>query len=33
MDPPGDAQPDLDIFLDYTARMGFKDKDGDSLVH
>ncbi|MFD5769062.1 molybdopterin oxidoreductase family protein [Streptomyces sp. NPDC127049] len=33
VDPPGDARPDLDIFLDYAARMGFEDKDGGSLVH
>lgn len=33
VDPPGDARPDLDTFLDYAARTGFKDKDGDSLVH
>jgi anaerobic selenocysteine-containing dehydrogenase len=33
VDPPGDARPDLDIFLDYAARMGFADKDGEPLVH
>ncbi|THA74142.1 nitrate reductase [Streptomyces sp. A0592] len=33
VDPPGEARPDLDIFLDYAARMGFKDKDGGPLVH
>lgn len=33
VDPPGQARPDLDIFLDYAARMGFRDKDGDPLVH
>jgi anaerobic selenocysteine-containing dehydrogenase len=33
VDPPGEARPDLDIFLDYAARMGFEDKDGDPLVH
>ncbi|MFJ6520712.1 molybdopterin oxidoreductase family protein [Streptomyces filamentosus] len=33
IDPPGDARPDLDVFLDYAARMDFKDKDGGLLVH
>ncbi|WP_327686426.1 molybdopterin oxidoreductase family protein [Streptomyces sp. NBC_00467] len=33
VEPPGEARPDLDIFLDYAARMGFRDKDGDPLVH
>ncbi|MDX3095570.1 nitrate reductase [Streptomyces sp. ME01-24h] len=33
VDPPGEARPDLDVFLDYAARMGFRDKDGDPLVH
>ncbi|WP_426361803.1 molybdopterin oxidoreductase family protein [Streptomyces sp. E-08] len=33
VDPPGDARPDLDIFLEYAARMGFEDKDGGRLVH
>jgi anaerobic selenocysteine-containing dehydrogenase len=28
VDPPGDAQADLDIFLDYARRMDFRDKDG-----
>jgi anaerobic selenocysteine-containing dehydrogenase len=28
VDPPGQARPDLDIFLDYARRMGFRDKDG-----
>ncbi|MFF8945618.1 molybdopterin oxidoreductase family protein [Streptomyces sp. NPDC014864] len=31
-DPPGEARPDLDILLDYAARMDFRDKDGDPLV-
>ncbi|MFD7508146.1 molybdopterin oxidoreductase family protein [Streptomyces sp. NPDC059853] len=30
--PPGDAKPDLDIFLDYAARMDFRDKDGGPLI-
>ncbi|ATZ29421.1 Nitrate reductase [Streptomyces lavendulae subsp. lavendulae] len=33
VDPPGEARPDLDIFLGYAARMGFEDKDGGPLVH
>ncbi|GAB1513320.1 molybdopterin oxidoreductase family protein [Actinophytocola sp. KF-1] len=28
VDPPGEARPDLDIFLDYARRMGFTDADG-----
>jgi anaerobic selenocysteine-containing dehydrogenase len=32
VEPPGQARPDLDIFLDYAARMGFDDKDGNPLV-
>jgi anaerobic selenocysteine-containing dehydrogenase len=33
VEPPGEARCDLDIFLDYAARMDFKDKDGQPLVH
>ncbi len=32
VDPPGEAKPDLNIFLDYAARMGFRDKDGGPLI-
>jgi anaerobic selenocysteine-containing dehydrogenase len=32
IDPPGDALPDLDIFLDYARRMDFRDKDGAPLI-
>jgi anaerobic selenocysteine-containing dehydrogenase len=32
VDPPGEAKSDLDIFLDYARRMGFKDKDGKDLL-
>jgi ferredoxin-nitrate reductase len=32
VDPPGEARPDLDIFLDYAARMGFRDRDGGPLI-
>ncbi|MEU5216852.1 nitrate reductase [Streptomyces sp. NPDC020807] len=33
VEPPGEARPDLEILLDYAARMGFEDKDGRPLVH
>jgi anaerobic selenocysteine-containing dehydrogenase len=32
VEPPGEARPDLDIFLDFAARMGFTDKDGGPLI-
>ncbi|HLK44327.1 MAG TPA: molybdopterin-dependent oxidoreductase, partial [Thermoleophilia bacterium] len=32
VDPPGEARSDLHIFLDYAARMDFRDKDGRPLV-
>jgi ferredoxin-nitrate reductase len=32
IDPPGDARPDLDIFIDYARRMGFRDRDGNPLI-
>ena len=32
VDPPGEARPDLDIFLDFAARLGLEDKDGAPLV-
>jgi ferredoxin-nitrate reductase len=32
VEPPGDARADLDIFLDYAERMGFRDKDGAPLL-
>ncbi|GAA0594590.1 nitrate reductase [Streptomyces crystallinus] len=32
VEPPGQARRDLDIFLDYAARMDFRDKDGGPLV-
>jgi ferredoxin-nitrate reductase len=32
VDPPGDARPDLEIFLDYARRMDFRDRDGAPLV-
>ncbi len=32
VDPPGDARPDLDIWLDYARRMDFRDRDGHPLV-
>jgi anaerobic selenocysteine-containing dehydrogenase len=30
--PPGEARPDLDIFMDYARGMGFIDKDGQPLL-
>lgn len=33
VDPPGQARSDLDIFLDFAARMDFRDRDGAPLVH
>jgi len=32
IDPPGEARPDMDIFVDYCKRMEFKDKDGADLI-
>lgn len=32
VDPPGEARPDLEIFLEYAHRMGFRDRDGDPLI-
>lgn len=32
VDPPGQARPDLDIFLDYARRLDLRDKDGAPLV-
>jgi anaerobic selenocysteine-containing dehydrogenase len=32
VDPPGEARPDLDIFLDYAGRMDFRDKDDGPLI-
>ncbi|MFI6642415.1 molybdopterin oxidoreductase family protein [Streptomyces sp. NPDC050504] len=32
VEPPGEARPDLDVFLDYAARMDFRDKEGGPLV-
>ena len=28
VEPPGEARPDLDILLDFAARMDFRDKGG-----
>ncbi len=33
VEPPGEARPDLEIFLDYARRMEFRDKDGGHLVY
>lgn len=32
VDPPGEAKPDFDIFIDYANRMNFRDKDGQPLI-
>jgi anaerobic selenocysteine-containing dehydrogenase len=32
VEPPGDAKPDFDIFVDFAHRMGLKDRDGQPLV-
>ncbi|MFC7407203.1 molybdopterin oxidoreductase family protein [Georgenia alba] len=32
VEPPGEARPDLEIFLDYARRLDLKDKDGRALV-
>jgi ferredoxin-nitrate reductase len=32
IEPPGDAKPDMEIFLDFARRMDFRDKDGNALI-
>ncbi|WP_460499357.1 molybdopterin oxidoreductase family protein [Glycomyces tarimensis] len=32
VEPPGQARPDLDIFLDYARRLDLRDKDGEPLI-
>jgi anaerobic selenocysteine-containing dehydrogenase len=32
IEPPGEARPDLDIFLEYARRMDFRDRDGAPLI-
>jgi ferredoxin-nitrate reductase len=32
VEPPGQARPDLEIFLDYARRMEFTDRDGAALI-
>ena len=32
VEPPGEARPDLDIFLDYARRMEFGNRDGGPLI-
>jgi len=32
VEPPGEARPDMEIFLDYAQRLGLQDKDGQPLV-
>lgn len=33
VEPPGEARPDLTIFLDYATRMGFKTRTGEPLLN
>jgi anaerobic selenocysteine-containing dehydrogenase len=32
VDPPGEARPDMDIFIDFAHRLGLTDKDDEPLV-
>ena len=32
IDPPGEARPDFEIFVDFAKRYGFKNKDGGDLI-
>lgn len=32
IEPPGEAKPDLEIFMEYSRRMDFRDKDGAPLI-
>ncbi len=32
VEPPGEARSDLDIFLEFSKRMGFRDQDGAPLI-
>lgn len=32
VEPPGECKTDMQIFIDYAKRMGFKDKDGQDLI-
>src|SRR3954466_10455834 len=32
IEPPGEAKPDFDIFVDFSRRMDFRDKDGAPLI-
>src|SRR5205085_9043373 len=32
VEPPGEAKPDFEIFIDYAKRMDFRDKDGAPLI-
>jgi anaerobic selenocysteine-containing dehydrogenase len=33
VEPPGEARPDLDIFLDYARRLDLRDQDDQPLIH
>lgn len=32
VEPPGEARPDFDIFVDFSNRMDFRDKDSNPLI-
>jgi ferredoxin-nitrate reductase len=32
VDPPGEARPDGEVFIDFARRLGLKDRDGDPLL-
>ena len=32
VEPPGEARPDMDIFLDYARRLDLRNRDGDPLI-
>jgi anaerobic selenocysteine-containing dehydrogenase len=32
VDPPGEARPDFEIFLDYARRMDFRNREGGPLI-
>jgi anaerobic selenocysteine-containing dehydrogenase len=32
VEPPGEARPDFEIFLDFARRMDFRDRDGNPLI-
>ena len=32
VDPPGEARPEMDVYVDFARRMGFRDRDGGRLI-